>query len=278
MTEVCGVAERSDGLGRRRQSYWVVLPAYNEELSLPQLLNRIHEAMTEADLPYTIIIINDGSRDATAQVARSFSDRLRLIVENHPVNMGLGATLRDGLLKALASADAEDVVITMDADNSHNPELMPRMGRLIREGNEVVIASRYQSGSMVRGVPAYRRALSLAASALFRCLFHMRGVKDYTCGFRAYRAGTLQSALNRHGAGMFDQEGFQCIADLLLKLRSPDLAVIEVPMVLRYDLKKGASKMNVMRTVRATLALVAKRRLTFGHRSFASHHGCSDTK
>ncbi len=138
-----------------------------------------------------------------------------------------------------------------------------------REGHDVVIASRYQHGSIVRGVPAYRRALSLAASALFRCFFHIRGVKDYTCGFRAYRAATLRLALDQHGAAMFDEEGFQCIADLLLKLRSPVLAVAEVPMVLRYDLKKGASKMNVIRTIRATLALMAKRRM----HNLALRHG-----
>jgi dolichol-phosphate mannosyltransferase len=246
--------------GRRRQKYWIALPAYNEEQSLPPLLDRIAEAMVEADLPYTVIVVNDGSKDGTARVASEYANRIPLVLENHPVNMGLGATMRDGLLKAIELADPDDIIVTMDADNSHNPESIWRMGRLIREGADVVIASRYQPGSRVRGVPFYREILSLAGRLAFRVTFPIRGVRDYTCGYRAYRAMALQAGVARYGQAMFDQQGFQCIVDILLKLRPLDLTFTEVPMVLRYDLKQGASKMRVARTIKSTLGLMLKRR------------------
>jgi len=246
-----------------RQCYWVVLPAYNEERCLPRLLDRIADAMQEAALPYNIIVVNDGSADSTGQIATESTRRLPILVENHPVNMGLGATLRDGLLRAIEVADPNDIIVTMDADNSHNPELIPRMGRLIREGNDVVIASRYQPGSTTRGIPGYRRALSIVGSLVFRLLLPVRGVRDYTCGFRAYRAGALLAGVERHGQAMFDQKGFQCIVDILLKLRTLKLTFTEVPMVLRYDLKEGADKMKVARTIRASLLLLVRRR--FAH-------------
>lgn len=254
-------SENQPSVARKRQCYWVVLPAYNEEQSLPQLLNRIVEAFAEASLPYNVIVVNDGSNDSTAQIATEYARRIPLVLHNHPVNMGLGTTLRDGLLKAIELADPEDIAVTMDADNSHNPELIPRMGRRIREGNDVAIASRYQAGSMIRGVPLYRRMLSVVASLIFRLVFPIRGVRDYTCGYRAYRVAALRAGVERYGQAMFDQQGFQSIVDILLKLRPLSLTFTEVPMVLRYDLKEGASKMKVARTIQKTLVLLARRRL-----------------
>jgi dolichol-phosphate mannosyltransferase len=247
---------------RRHQHIWVVLPAYNEEKSLPPLLEAIDESMFEAGLTYKIIVIDDGSTDETARIARQAAERLPLIVDRHEVNQGLGMTIRDGLVKAAQLAEPKDLVITMDADNSHSPELILRMVRLAREGHDVVIASRYRPGSRVRGVPFLRRVLSYWGGWLFRLAFPIQGVKDYTCGYRAYKAAVLQGVLSRYGQEFFDQEGFQAMVDILLKLRrEPDLIFGEVPLVLRYDLKEGASKMRVWRTIRNTLELMLRRRL-----------------
>src|SRR5664280_2091702 len=81
----------------KRQCYWVVLPAFNEEQSLPQLLNRIAEALAEVSVPYKVIVVNDGSSDSTARIATEHARSIPLLLHNHSVNMGLGATLRDGL-------------------------------------------------------------------------------------------------------------------------------------------------------------------------------------
>lgn len=260
MTAATGGAPPRAG-ARRRQHVWVVLPAYNEELSLPSLLAAIDESMFEAGLVYHIVLLDDGSDDHTPEIARLWAERLPLTLERHPVNLGLGATIRDGLIKACELADAKDIIVTMDADNSHTPELIQRMVRVVREGHDVVIASRYRPGSRVRGVPVVRRAVSYWGSWLFRLLFPISGVRDYTCGYRAYRAAVLQRVIATHGREFFDQEGFQCMVDILLKLRRADLMFGEVPLVLRYDLKEGASKMRLVATAGSTLALIARRRL-----------------
>lgn len=248
---------------RRRQHIWVVLPAYNEEKSLPALLSAIDEAMFDTGLAYKILVMDDGSTDRTGEVAREVAARLDLplVMERHAKNLGLGMTIRDGLLKAAELADPKDILVTMDADNSHSPELILRMVRLAREGYDVVIASRYRQGSRIRGVPLLRRALSYWGSWLFRLMFPIPGVRDYTCGYRAYKAHVFKKVLERYGPEFFDQEGFQAMVDILLKLRREDLLFAEVPFVLRYDLKEGESKMRVARTIKNTLALMAKRRL-----------------
>lgn len=247
--------------GHRRQHVWFVLPAYDEEASLPALLASIEEAMIEAGLVYRVLVVDDGSRDSTAEIARKAAQHMPLVLEQHEVNMGLGATIRDGLIKACELAQPGDVLVTMDADNSHSPHLVVRMVERVREGIDVVIASRYRQGSRIRGVSMVRRALSYWGGWLFRVVFPTLGVRDYTCGFRAYRAGVLIDVVHEEGAGFFDQDGFQCMVDILLKLRRRPLLFDEVPMVLRYDRKEGASKMNVGRTVKNTLLLILKRRL-----------------
>jgi dolichol-phosphate mannosyltransferase len=247
----------------RRSKVLVVLPAYNEEANIGALLDRIDEAMMEAGLDYQVIVVDDGSRDRTCEVLSEYSKRLPLTVSSHQVNQGLGITIRDGLLLAAQVAGKNDIVITMDADETHTPGLILRMVRMVREGHDVVIASRYQPGARVYGVSLFRRFISYAASWVFRILFPTQGVKDFTCGYRAYRGSVLTNAVSRYGSQFVEADGFQCMVDILLKLRKLDVIFGEAPMILRYDLKRGASKMRVARTMRQTLSLVLRRRLGF---------------
>jgi dolichol-phosphate mannosyltransferase len=245
-----------------QRTIWVVLPAYNEEAGLPVLLDRIDEALTEEDLSYQVVVVDDGSTDGTYEAALSASTRLPVIVERHQVNAGLGATVRDGILRVCQQGKERDILVTLDADNTHTPGLIARMVRMIREGHHVVIASRYRPGSRVRGVPVLRRILSRGASLLMRILFPTRGVRDYTCGFRAYDLGALQRVVARGPDSFFDQDGFQVMVDILLKLRKEsDLVFGEVPLILRYDVKEGESKMQLGATVRKTLRVIGNQLL-----------------
>lgn len=240
----------------------VVLPAYNEEANIGGLLERIQASMTEEAFEYRVIVVDDGSRDRTPEVLRQYQSTIPLTVEVHQKNQGLGATIRDGLLLAARTATPRDIIVSMDADETHTPGLIRRMVGMIREGHDVVIASRYQRGARVFGLSLFRRFVSYAASWLFRFVFPTPGVRDFTCGFRAYRAGALQKAVAHYGEGGFiTAQGFQCMVDILLKMRKLDIVFGEVPMLLRYDLKGGASKMRIARTATNTIKLLIRRRL-----------------
>lgn len=245
----------------RRSHIIVVLPAYNEEANIASLLRRIFETLSDEQLGFSIIVVNDGSSDRTEQILEEMGRELPLIVQHHERNQGLGATLRDGLREAAERAGDRDIIITMDADESHTPGLMLRMVRMIREGYDVVIASRYQPGSRIYGLSLRRRVVSRLASWLMRIVFPTPGVSDYTCGYRAYRAEALKQAYTQYGDELVNQGGFQCMVDVLLKLRRLPLIFGEVPMILRYDLKRGSSKMQIVRTAALTLRLLWLRRL-----------------
>jgi dolichol-phosphate mannosyltransferase len=134
------------------------------------------------------------------------------------------------------------------------------MVQKILEGHDIVIASRFRKGARVIGLHWMRKCLSIGASLMMRIVFPMEGVRDYTCGFRAYRAELLRKAFEVYGESFIDQRGFQCMSDILIKLRRFNPVAGEVPMILRYDFKKGSSSMKVGRTVIQTLRLVLVRR------------------
>ena len=241
---------------------YVVLPAYNEGANIAPLLRTLKTAMKNAGLPdYQVLVVNDGSTDDTLAVLNGLRAELPVTVIDNETNQGLAETLKRGLVRAAEIASDEDIIVTMDADNSHTPALIRRMVVAIQEGNDVVIASRYRYGARVRGVPAHRLLLSSGASWLFRALFPIDGVRDFTCGYRAYRAGLLRRAFADLGpSAIISERGFSCMVDILLKIREYNPIITEVPLILRYDQKQGASKMKVLKTVGDTLRLVVRRR------------------
>lgn len=257
------VASMTDGASPVKCKVIIVLPAYNEGPSLGPLLSDIHHSLVSAGLTYEVVLVDDGSSDQTMEVLQECAQKYPLTVVRHIRNCGLAQTVRDGLIEASRRAGAADVIVTMDADGTHIPNLIVKMTELIEGGCDVVVASRFRPGATVCGVPFYRQALSVAASHLCRVLFPTEGLRDFTCGYRAFRASVLLDASRIYGEQLYDAEGFSCTMDLLLKLRRLKIVFTETPIDLRYDLKAGKSKMRVGSTIVATLALLVRRRLGF---------------
>ena len=249
-----------------RPTIIVALPAYNEALNIGPLLDNFESTLNLSmgfgfDRKY--VIVDDGSADHTLRILREYADKIPLRIVVHEQNQGLGPTIRDALRTAAEEACQGDIVFTMDADNTHSPGLMPLMTQKILEGHDIVIASRFRKGARVIGLSWLRKCMSIGASMMMRMVFPMKEVRDYTCGFRAYKADLLRKAFAEYGEAFIDQKGFQCMSDILIKLRRFNPVAGEVPMILRYDFKKGNSSMKVARTVIQTLRLVLVRRLGF---------------
>jgi dolichol-phosphate mannosyltransferase len=251
---------QAEPLDVAQQKVWIALPAFNEEKSLPPLLNSIRAALEPAGIDYGVIVVDDGSPDATARIAREAAARGPVELIMHVKNQGLAAAIRTGLGAAVARSGPNDVIVTMDCDDTHPPRLIPQMLDVINDGRDVVIASRFQPGAKVIGVPTSRMDYTIGAKWRFKTLFPINGVRDYTCGYRAYRADAIRQAAQMYGDRLITETGFSCMADLLLKLRKLPLEMSEIPLELRYDRRGGASKMRVIRTIRQTLFLMLRRR------------------
>jgi len=126
------------------------------------------------------------------------------------------------------------------------------------EKADIVIASRYAPGGDEVGLTALRKVLSRGASFLLTLMTPVPGARDYTCGFRLYRAAMLRRAADAWGSRLVEEAGFTCMAEVLLKLGRGGARVTEYPLILRYDLKEGASKMKMMRTISRYFALIQR--------------------
>jgi len=173
------------------------LPAYNEEIALPRLLTRIESLAQSSQLAITVVVYNDGSTDRTAAIASQWPQRVPLVLLDGKVNKGLGAGLRALIDYAVSTGAADDVLVIMDCDDTHDPAQIPDLLMAMANGADLAIASRFQSEATVRGVPLLRRLTALGAVILFKLIHPVRKVWDYTCGYRAYRIGLLQNAVSR---------------------------------------------------------------------------------
>jgi dolichol-phosphate mannosyltransferase len=238
----------------------IVLPAYNEAESLPSLLVRLAgTALTER---LVVWVVDDGSSDGTGDVVTAGVPGLDLRLVTHPQNLGLGQAVQSGLRAVLDVADPDDFVVVMDADDTHDPALVHTLREALDLGADVVICSRFVEGGNDSTAPGYRRLLSRGAAALFLHVLQVDGVRDFTSGFRAYRVDLLARAAKHWGERLVEEQGFACMVELLLKLRHCRPVIAEVPLVLRYDRKQGASKLRLARTIRQYMTLLARDRLT----------------
>ncbi len=240
----------------------VLLCAYNEAPVIGPLLRDLFAVLRQMGGPAAVLLVDDGSTDATVAVAREEAARhpdALFEVERHRRNRGLGAALCTGFAHILGGSDDDDVIVTLDADGTHPPRLLPQLVAKIEDGKELVIASRYQPGARVSGVPPFRTGLSHGARVLLRRLLPVPGVHDYTCCFRAYRAATLRRAQRAFGRELTDARGFEAVMDLLLRLRAVGVDASEVPIELEYAGRVGHSKMDVLPTIAKTLRLVGRR-------------------
>lgn len=224
---------------------WIVLPAYNEEHALPTLLPKLHETLQSRGVEYRIVVVNDGSVDNTAAILSRLQPTMPLDVITHSINRGLGETERDGFEFVAARCRPDDVVVRVEGDDTHDPAYIFVLLEKLASGFDVVNTSRFQPGGGQRGVDGYRAFISRCANLFMKGVFTVPGLKDFSCGFRAYRGAVIRDAIRIFGNHFIQLRGlgFTSTLEMVVKLHLMGCRFAEVPFVLRYDQKKSPSKM-----------------------------------
>jgi len=239
-----------------RKLYFVI-PAYNEEASIGDLIQRINETCNNQKLVFSIFIVDDGSKDRTALIAQNASNQLPLKLISNNQNSGLGYTIKRGLQCACSESKTNDLIITLDADLTQDPAYISDMLREVDKGADVVIASRYRKGSGTEGLALHRHLLSIGASLFMLVLYPIKNVRDYSCGFRMYTAQTLHWAFKEYGESFITEKGFACMVEIAARLR-PYAKFREIPFVLRYDEKRKPSAMKISTTIKAYIRVIKR--------------------
>jgi len=220
-----------------------VIPAFNEQDNLPTLFEDLLQTTRLLGEGSRIFIVDDGSVDETPNLVRAYDGPLPVELVRLPENQGPGAAFREGFNSALACANPDALIVTMEADTTGDLGALPQMLDEVERGADVVLAD----WRMV-GVSAHRRLLSAAAGWVVR---QGLGLEATTVSsfFRVYRASTLREASARYGDRLIRERGFACKAELLAKLAAMSARIVEVPVSLDWSKRNGDSKMPVFKTM-----------------------------
>jgi glycosyltransferase involved in cell wall biosynthesis len=191
----------------------VVIPAYNEERFIGSV------ALIAKKYASTVIVIDDGSSDATADVAAASG----AVVLRHPQNQGKGSALNSGF--CLAREYDPQVVVTLDADGQHLPEELGLLVTPVLSGEaDIVVGSRYLNDNSL--VPRHRVWGHWAFNLLTRAASGMSST-DSQSGFRAFSPVALQKI-------DFCSKGFSVESEMQFIAKEYDLRFVEVPITIRY--------------------------------------------
>jgi dolichol-phosphate mannosyltransferase len=223
-----------------------VVPAYNEEANLPRLIADL-ESRPALWTGGRVIVVDDGSEDGTADVARAYPGPVPIEVIRFTQNQGPGRAFDIGFRRALELAPAEGLIVTLEADSTSDLDAVAEMLATAHSGADVVLASHHDGGELVN-VRAHRRFLSRAAAYAIRRTAGL-DARTVSSFFRVYRAAALRAAYQVHGDSLIREGGFACKAELLIKLDRMQARIAEVPVALDWSRREGESKMRVLPTV-----------------------------
>lgn len=219
----------------------VVIPAYNEEYGLAEVVRGLRASMEDSGRPFEIIVVDDGSSDGTSAVARG----LGVTVVSHERNRGYGAALKTGI----RSARGEHVLIC-DGDGTYPPESIP--GLLHRmDGHDMVVAAR--TGELV-SIPFFRR---IAKGILRRLAIYLSDahIPDLNSGLRIFRK---DAAMGYFG---ILPSGFSFTTTITLAMLCNEGSVAYVPI--NYSKRTGRSKIRPLRDTVNFLILILRTILYF---------------
>jgi glycosyltransferase involved in cell wall biosynthesis len=229
-------------------TYSIVIPAFNESARIPATLENVVACIRERDWTAEVIVVNDGSTDATARVVREFAQtapEVRLL--DNPGNRGKGYSVRAGLLQALG-----EVVMFTDADLSTPMEEADRLFAAIAAGADIAIGSRWLGASrQTHRQPLYRQFFGRCFNAVTRAVMGMP-FADTQCGFKAFTRPAAQTICQLQ---TIERWGFD--PEILFIALKRGFKVVEVPVSWGHDartrisyLRDGAKMLEELAAIR----------------------------
>jgi len=191
----------------------IIIPVFNEELTIGNIINRTKKSVEEIGLKYEIVVVDDHSYDKSLKIAKSFDVRL-LSLKQH---IGKGYALRAGFAKAKG-----DIIVTIDSDASHRPEELNEVLKPILEDKaDLVIGSRYLNHKKVAS-----KKLNVFGVQIFNYLIQLFtgvGVTDSQSGYRAMKREILKRQELKSGE-------YEIESEMLVKTAKQGFRVTEVPI------------------------------------------------
>jgi glycosyltransferase involved in cell wall biosynthesis len=232
----------------------VIVPALNEQETVAAVIADIRR-----DLGADVLVVDDGSTDRTAEIAR----RSGASVVRHPFNLGVGAALRTGF--RFAEAHGYQIAMQIDADGQHDPHEAARLLDRVQAGSDIVVGSRFASGSGEYQVAFVRRtSMKLLSAVLSRRIG--RPITDTTSGFRAFSRSAIELFATQYPSAYLSDT-----VESLLIAHYNGLSVEEVPVSM-HERMGGVASNNWFRSAYHLVRLVLVITLSRSRRPLGKGH------
>ena len=221
---------------------YVCIPSHNEAPTIGLLLWKIRQVFAGFPREYQLLVLDDGSTDATGEILEPYSRVLPLTLLHHAERRGYAASVQALFRKALELTDRpkRDAAILMHADFTHNPQVIPDLVRRIESGADLVVAE-----GKLEGEPSTQhRMLRRFAPQLLRGAVKIPGVRDVVSGFAILRLVALRNAMRSHGSDFLVTEGWASNAELYWRTARYARRVESVPSIERHDLRQRPSRLR----------------------------------
>lgn len=226
---------------------YVLSPSYNDSKNFKNLLQNISGSLKGER--YKVIIVNDGSTDDTKKIIRNLKNKYPIHLIGYSKNKGPGFAFKYGFNFLIPKLKDEDIVITMESDNTSDYQIIRKMLKSLKN-YDVVLASPFAKGGALIGMDPTRIFLSYAAAVLDALIFRIKNVKTYSSFFRAYKAPILKKLKGKYRESFITDPGFTSIVELLIKLSKIQAKFTEVPAKIDWTKRQDKSKMKITKTIK----------------------------
>ncbi len=245
----------------------VLLCCLNEQKNLPKVFTDLFRELKKLDEKFEVIMCIDGTFDGSSRIISEFQKSHKIKVLPKKNQRGLGLAYKRLFLEVIKNSVDEDLVITLDADNTHNPKQLLEMLKHFRKNSlDFLVASRFCGNSVMSDFPIHRQLISKSTSLLLQNIFAVKKVsgeklQDYTSGYRIYKVEKLKKLFAQEKDDFITEPEFTYTCEILIKLARLDSRLDEIPIFYDYGKKIGKSKLRVSRNFWRLLVML--RRLFF---------------
>lgn len=213
---------------------------------------------------FEIIACLDGTTDESLAIIADFQRFHKIRVLPQINQRGLGLAYKRLFLDVIENSADEDLVISLDADNTHNPEQISEMLEHFEKNNlDFLVASRFCGRSVMADFPLHRQFISKFTSLLLQNIFAVKKIsgeklQDYTSGYRLYHVKKLQELFAKEKNNFITEPEFTYTCELLIKLSRINSRVDEIAISYDYGKKIGKSKLRIMRNFWRLIVMLGK--------------------
>ncbi|MBU2640068.1 MAG: polyprenol monophosphomannose synthase [Nanoarchaeota archaeon] len=232
----------------------VILPTFNEALNIEKMIASLTEVFSKNKINGFIVVVDDDSPDGTGTLVDEIKKTNKIVhIVHRKKKEGLGRAYLAGMKYSLKNN--ADLIMTMDCDFSHDPNLIPNFIKKINSGYDLVLGSRYIEGGGVKDWPIHRRIISLGGNFLPRLILGLK-THDNTTGYRCYK----KEVLNSLNLDAIKSNGYSFLVEMSFLIQKAGFKIGETPIIFK-DRELGETKISkkeILRTLKTLIRLRLK--------------------